>query len=238
MRAPLLARNHPWVAGYAGKVLQHLRRRRRQRHDPGTGLRIAQAKLARLEVHVLPAQTQNLVAPAPGQHQQPDGRRSVPGGKSFGRRGVEGAPEPVELLRGEEPLVLGLHLVPAHESAGILPGRAQLPRLGQVEHLDEHVERPVCHRGLLAQLVLKRQDVLALDLRDLDLSQRRHDVLSEHDAVVGYGRRPAAHRHVLALIALGELNHRRVGLRCERNGRLSGLDAGDDAGGFLAGLVG
>ena len=238
MRTLLLARNHPWVAGYAGKVLQHLRRRRRQRHDPGTGLRIAQAKLARLEVHVLPAQTENLVSSAPRQHQQPDGRRSVPRGQPLGRRGVEGEPQPVELLRSEEPLVLRLHLVPAHESAGILAGRTLLPRLRQVEHLDQHLERPVRHRRLLAQLVLKRQDVLALDLRDLELSQRRHDVLGEHDAVVGYGRRPATHRHVLALIALGELNHRRVGLRCERNGRLSGFDAGDDASGFLAGLVG
>ena len=74
MRAPFLARKHPWVAGFAGQVLQHLRRRWRQRHHAGPGLRIAQAKLAHLEVHVLPAQTENLVSSAPGQHQQPNGR--------------------------------------------------------------------------------------------------------------------------------------------------------------------
>ena len=75
-------------------------------------------------------------------------------------------------------------------------------------------------------------------VEDLDLPQRRHDVLGEHDAVVGYGRRSATHRDVLALVALGELGHRWVGLRCDRNGLFSGLDAGNDASGFLAGLIG
>ena len=238
MRAPLLPREHPRIAGYPRQVLQHLRHRRRHRHQPGSGLRIAQAKLSRLEVHVLPAQAENLISPAPGEHQQPDGRRSVPRGQPFGRCGVKGASEPAELVWGEEPLVLRLNLVPTHESTGILPRWTQLPHLGQVEHLDEHVERPIRHRGLLAQLVVERQNVLALDLGNLELSESRHDVLGEHDAVVGRGRRPAAHRDVLALVALGKVGHRGVGLRCGRDGLFSGLDAGNDASGFLAGLVG
>ena len=134
--------------------------------------------------------------------------------------------------------MLRLYLVPANESAGVLPGRAQLPHLGQVEHLDEHVEGPVRHRGLLTQFVLERQDVLALDLGDFELSESRHDMLGEHDAVVGDGRRPAAHRNVLAPVALGKFGHCGVGLRCDRDGLCSGLDAGNDASGFLTGLVG
>ena len=157
----------------------------------------------------------------------------------FGRCRIEGLPELLEFLGREEPFVLGLHFVPAHVSARVGVGRAQFPHFGQVEHLDQHLDCSVCHRRLLAQLVLKRQDVLAFHLRHLEFPQGGHDVLGEHDAVVGHGRRLAMHRDVFALVALGKLHHRGLGLGGGgRNWRLSGLDAGDDASGFLAGLVG
>ena len=67
MCASFSSRKHPGIAVDAWQLGEQRCRRRRQRHNP----------CARLEVHVIPAQPENLVAPTPGQHQQADGRRGV-----------------------------------------------------------------------------------------------------------------------------------------------------------------
>ena len=77
MRAALPPRKDPGIAGDAGQLSEQLCRGRRQRHYPCVRLAVAQSQFARLEVHVVPAQPHNLVAPAPRQHQQPDCGRTV-----------------------------------------------------------------------------------------------------------------------------------------------------------------
>ena len=69
------------------------------------------------------------------------------------------------------------------------------------------------------------------------LSEPRHDVLAQHQAVVGYGCRLAVHRHVLALIAFRKVAHGRLGRRLRRHRRLACLDARDDPFRVLAGMV-
>ena len=51
---------------------QHLRRRRWHRHHPRSDLAVRQPHLPGREVQVLPPKRENLVPPAPRQHQQPD----------------------------------------------------------------------------------------------------------------------------------------------------------------------
>ena len=84
---------------------------------------------------------------------------------------------------------------------------------------------------------MKGEDVLVFDIRDEALAEGRHDMLAKHEPVMGNGQGLAVHRDILALVALGEVGDGRVGRGLRRNGRLSGLDARDDVGGLLAGLV-
>ena len=77
--AGLGAGDHPGVAGQALDRRQHLRRLGRERDRARAGLAVAQMQLLRLQAHVLPAQRQDLVAPAAGQHQQAQRRRRVRG---------------------------------------------------------------------------------------------------------------------------------------------------------------
>ena len=72
----LAAGKHPRVAVDTRQPRQHLRRRLVERHHPRPRLGIAQPQLAGFDVHILPAQPENLVSPAPGQHQQPDRLRT------------------------------------------------------------------------------------------------------------------------------------------------------------------
>ena len=85
--------------------------------------------------------------------------------------------------------------------------------------------------------VVKGEDVLVFDVRDEALAEGRHDVLAEHQPAMVDGQVLAVHRDILALVALGEIGDGRVGRRLRRNGRLSGLDARDDVGGLLTGVV-
>ena len=67
-------------------------------------------------------------------------------------------------------------------------------------------------------------------------SERRHDMLAEHEAVVGGGRGLVVHIDVFAQIPLGEVGHR--GRRRIRLQRRAGLEPCDKLGGFFPGLVG
>jgi len=73
MGAALQAGNHPGPVFLAPYAAQHRDGRIAQVHDPGAGLGVGQPQLAPVQVHVLPPEREDLPAPAPRQHQQPDG---------------------------------------------------------------------------------------------------------------------------------------------------------------------
>ena len=235
--ALLPAREHPRIAGRAGEAVQHPRRRGGQRHHPRAGLRIGEAHLAGVEVQVVPAKPEDFVAAASGQDEEADGRRRMDRGETLGGRGPQRLAEPVEFLAGKESLVL-LDPEAGHASARVGSGGTPAPCVGEVEHLDQDVGRPVGHGGHVVQAVVKGEDVLVFDVGDEALAEGRHDMLAKHEPVVGDGQRFAVHRDILALVALGEVGDGRVGSRFGRNGRLSDLDACDDCGGLLAGVIG
>ena len=158
-------------------------------------------------------------------------------GQALGGRGPERLAEPRELLAGQEALVL------LDPEAGDAPGRVAprgtpAPRIRQIVHLDQNVGRPVGDGGAVVQLVVEAQDVLVLDLRDEALAEGRHDVLVQHDPVVGDGGRLAVHLDIFAEVAVREVGDGGVAGRLGRDRRLARLDADDDLGGFLAGLIG
>ena len=59
--------------GTLAKGGQNVRRLDRERDRAGAGLAVGKAELVGLQVHLLPAQRQDLVAPAAGEHEQADG---------------------------------------------------------------------------------------------------------------------------------------------------------------------
>ena len=74
-----------------------------------------------------------------------------------------------------------------------------------------------------------------LDVRDKALSQGRHDVLVQHQPVMGNRHRVTVHLDILAEIAPGEIGDGRVGRWLRRNRRgLSLPNPGDRLGGGLA----
>ena len=101
---------------------------------PIDSLAVAEPHLAGVEVQVVPTQTQDFVAPAPGQHEEADSRRRVDGRQALGRRRPQHFPEPVELYASQEPLVL-LDLEAGYAPAGVASGGTPTPRIRQREHL-------------------------------------------------------------------------------------------------------
>ena len=72
--AGLGARNHPGIVRLARQGLQDVHRRRRQVNGAGAGFPVDDADLGLVEIDMLPAQGQDLVPAAAGQHQQADRR--------------------------------------------------------------------------------------------------------------------------------------------------------------------
>ena len=70
MRARLLADDDPGVDGDAADPRQHRFRRGCQRHHAGARLAVAQPKLACGAVHIVPAEREDLVQPAAGEHEE------------------------------------------------------------------------------------------------------------------------------------------------------------------------
>ena len=72
------------LPGTSGDGGQNVCRLDRQRDRAGAGLAVWQTQLVGLQVHILPAQGEDLVAPAAGEHEQADGGggmgREPPGG--------------------------------------------------------------------------------------------------------------------------------------------------------------
>ena len=234
--ALLPAREHPRIAGRAGEAVEHSRDGGGQRHHPRTGLRIREPHLAGVEIQVVPAKPEDFVAPASGQHEEADGGRRMGRGEPLGGSRPERLAEPEELLAGEEPLVL-LDPEAGHAPARVAAGWPPAPRIRQIEHLDQDVGRPVGDGRHAVQAVVEGEDVLVLDICDEALAEGRHDMLAQHEPVVVDGQGLAVHRDILALVALGEGGDGRVGRGFGRNRRLPGLDARDDVGGLLAGVV-
>ena len=154
-------------------------------------------------------------------------------GEPLGGSGPERLAEPEELLAGEEPLVL-LDPEAGHAPARVAAGGTPAPCVRQVEHFHQNVGRAVGDGWHVVQAVVEGEDVLVLDVRDEALSEGRHDMLAQHEPVMGDRQGLAVHRDILALVALGDS---RVGHGLGRNGRLPGLDARNDVGGVLAGVA-
>ena len=96
--AGLRAGDHPGVAGVARQLGQHLRRLGRELDRARAGLAVGKAQLLRLQPHVLPAQREDLVAPAAGEHEQAERRRRMgreaPGGLELVQGPIPGAGTP------------------------------------------------------------------------------------------------------------------------------------------------
>ena len=231
--AGLRARNDPRVARDAGQFRQHPRRRRRQRHQPRTGLRVRELQLARFKIDMLPFERDDLVAPAPGQHQQTDRRRRVDRQPSPGLHIGQHRPQMAELRLGQKPLALRL-LILAHVPARVAPA-AQLPLLREVEQAGPDLQRPVRLVGNVVQIAVQLVDVLALHVLDRHAAVGRHDETLDRPAVRLPRALLAAHVDMLRQIARGELRHRH---RAPVHRVLAAPHAVEGPGRLLARLIG
>ena len=182
MAARLLARDHPWIVRKPGNVSQNARDGRRQRHHARSRLRIAQAQLPGRAVDIVPAQLQDFVAPASGQHQQPDRRRHMGPDRAFGFHFVQRPAQAPELRIREEPLARA-RSVPAHRPAGVLADLAKAPVLGQRHHLRHDLQHRIRRVGLAAHLVVQLRGMLGRDLPDEHGSECRKNVIVERRPV-------------------------------------------------------
>ena len=148
-----LARDDMRVAGDARHRRQHRRRLRRQRNRPRAGLAIGQPQLVRLEVHLAPAQVQDLALVAPGQ-QQANRRDRMDRDSLAALRLVQHPPEAAELPVGEKPLAGALAEL-HHPPARIARLRDPAPVLGRVVDARQHVDRPIRRHRSFAQPVVQ-----------------------------------------------------------------------------------
>ena len=124
-----------------------------------------------------------------------------------------------------------------HRAAQIVPRRDELPRLGPREHRRDDLHGTGRARSI-AQRVMQRSDVAPLDRAHCLRAERWEDVAIENTSVRRHRARLAVHLHVHAHEPLGETRHGELGLgRCGRR-LLAPLDAVDDHGRLLSGLVG
>ena len=87
--------------------------------------------------------------------------------------------------------------------------------------------------------MLQVGDLRTAEGGDREGAEGRHDVALDGEPVLGCCRRLAAHRHVLAQVALGEgRDGNGLGLLCLWDGLITRADAGDDEGRAPAGFLG
>ena len=237
VRARRLADDDPGVVRHPRDLRQHRVGRGRQRHHARAGLAVAQAKLARGAVHVVPAQRQDLIEPAPGQQQQAQRGDGVGRCRARRLRLRQRGAEAAVLVAAEEALALALP-VAADRAARVAPLLDQAPGGGEGEHLGQHHERPVGRARGGAQPVVERRHVGALDRAERQRAQRRQDVVVERAAIDAGRVRVAVDRHVGAQVARGELGDGGLGAAAQGVCVLAPLDAVDDPGGPLARLLG
>ena len=235
MGAGLPARDHPGVARNAGNAIEHRLDLQRQRDHARAGLGLPQPQHARATVHVVPLQRQDLVAPAPGQHQQAD-RRNGRGPQRAVRFPLVHEPAQPAVLAGRQiAFVLLARLVHAHRPARVAAGRRQPPRLGKFEQSREHAHRRVGPGRRGAKFVVQRRDLRAVHRADGKFAEFRQDAGVEDAPVALQGRCPAVHRHMTLQVPLGQTGHGEFG----RRHRLQALfDAVDDDRRLLPGLLG
>ena len=146
-------------------------------------------------------------------------------------------PKSAELGVGEEalapadPVFLG-------RAAGVGRLLNHAPGHGLVDQAGERRDHQVGHGGAVAERVLQIGDMAAPDFGDRALAEGGHDIALDGEPVLGGGGGLAAHRDMLAQVALGEggKGGARGFLGRSRCGVLAGVHAGDDEGGTAAGL--
>ena len=226
-----LPRDHVRVALHPGDRRQHVRRLRRQRDRPRAGLRIAGADLARLQVHLVPQEVQDLALAAAGQQQQADRRHRVYRHPLAGLRLVQHPAQPPQLPVGEEPLAAAFPVF-HHPPARIAALRDQPPVLRRVVDTRQHVDRPVRDHRRRPQALVQRRRMSMANRQRRHAAERGFDMLAHHVPVVR--RRPglAVPRDMVLQPAPGKLPHRRpldpLRRRRLRHRVLARLDARDD----------
>ena len=114
------------------------------------------------------------------------------------------------------------------------------PGCGLVDQARERRDHQVGHGGAVAERVLQIGDMAAPDFGDRPLTEGGHDVALNGEAVLGGGGGLAAHRDMLAQVALGKRGEGGprgfLGLAlCQV---LAGPDASDDQRRTATGLIG
>ena len=94
------ARNNKGIVRNSRHLREHLRRLRRQGHGPRAGFTVPQMQLVGRRIHILPTHGQNLAAPAPRQHQQPDRRHRMHRDAAAGLRLTQYTAQAAELFFG------------------------------------------------------------------------------------------------------------------------------------------
>ena len=152
--------------GHAADACQHRLRRGCQGHHARACLAVAEPKLACGAVHIVPAEREDLVQPAAGEHEEAERGDGVGRDRALspglGLRLRQRLAQAPVLLAGEEALALSLFVF-AHGTAGVGAVRHEAPGGGQREHLGEDRQCPVGGTRRLAQPIVERRDVGTLD---------------------------------------------------------------------------
>ena len=237
VRARLLADDDPGVVGHAHYPGQHGLGGGCEGDHAGAGLAVAEAELACGAVHVVPAQREDLVQAAAGEHEEAERRDGVGGDRAVHARlcvrlrlrqhrfPSAGTP------RGEEALALLLPVL-ADGAAGVGAVGHQAPGGGEGEHLGEDHEGAVGGAGRVAQAVVQGLDVGALDHAERHHAEGGEDVVLQRAPVDAGGVGVAVLCDVGGHVALCEVGDGHgAGLGRGHGGVLAALDAVDDLGG-------
>ena len=188
---------HPGVAPDSPDAVKNGLDRRRHCHHARPRLAVAQAKLPRVAVHVIPPQGKDLVAPATRQYQQAQ--------CSGGRRGDPALGLPVPQRLAQAPVFVPgemagarPQLVLANGPAGIAALGREPPLLGLAVKLRQHLQRAVRHGRAIVKRVVQRHGIPAPHRANGPVAQGRHDVVVDDGPVQVHGLRLAVDRHVRA----------------------------------------
>ena len=123
VRAPLPASDHPLVAANSRQIGQNPHRRRRQANRSRARLAVGQIQLAPVEIHIRPAQRQDLVPSTSRKQQQSNRGNRVHRRAAFVLRLSKHPAQSTKLLFGQEPLA-GVPCTSPRIGMGWLPREA------------------------------------------------------------------------------------------------------------------